>query len=103
MYDNLSDGRSIRSCNVIDDHNREGLLAEINFTIPAVTLTRYLDQLIEWRGKPQFIRSDNGPEFISQHYQQWAQRKGITLIDIQPGKPQQNAYIERFNRTMRDE
>lgn len=83
-HDNLEDGRSIRSCNVIDDHNREGLLAEINFSIPATTLTRYLDQLIEWRGKPQAIRSDNGPEFISHHYQQWAQKHDIKLLYIQP-------------------
>ena len=103
MHDNLNDGRSIRSCNVMDDHNREGLLAEINFSIPATTLTRYLDQLIEWRGAPQYIRSDNGPEFISEHYQQWAKRHGIELIYIQPGNPQQNAYIERFNQTMRYE
>ena len=102
-HDNLEDGRSIRSCNVIDDHNREGLLAEINFSIPATTLTRYLDQLIEWRGKPQAIRSDNGPEFLSHHYQQWAQKHDIKLLYIQPGNPQQNAYIERFNRTMRYE
>ena len=102
-HDNLEDGRSIRSCNVIDDHNREGLLAEINFSIPATTLTRYLDQLIQWRGKPKAIRSDNGPEFISHHYQQWAQKHGIKLLYIQPGNPQQNAYIERFNRTMRYE
>ena len=96
-HDNLEDGRSIRSCNVIDDHNREGLLAEINFSIPATTLTRYLDQLIEWRGKPQAIRSDNGPEFISHHYQQWAQKHDIKLLYIQPGNPQQNVSIWRLS------
>ena len=103
MHDQLHDGRSIRSFNVIDDHNREGLLAEINLSMPASTVTRYLDQLIEWRGLPKVIRSDNGPEFISEHYQQWAKSKGITLWYTQPGNPQQNAYVERFNRTMRYE
>jgi len=103
MHDQLVDGRSIRSFNVIDDHNREGLLAEINFSMPAQTVTRHLDQLIEWRGCPKVIRSDNGPEFISEHFKQWAQRKGITLWYTQPGNPQQNAYVERFNRTMRYE
>lgn len=103
MHDQLNDGRSIRSFNVIDDHNREGLLTEINFSMPATTVTRYLDQLIEWRGLPKVIRSDNGPEFISEHYKTWAQSKGITLWHTQPGNPQQNAYVERFNRTMRYE
>lgn len=103
MHDQLVDGRSIRTFNVIDDHNREGLLAEVAFSMPAQAVTHYLDRLFEWRGLPKVIRSDNGPEFISEHFQQWAKRKGIILWYIQPGNPQQNAYVERFNRTMRYE
>ena len=100
MHDQLADGRTIRTFNVLDDHNREGLLAEINFSMPAQAVTNYLDRLIEWRGLPKIIRSDNGPEFISTHFKCWAERLGIVLMYIQPGNPQQNAYVERFNRTM---
>lgn len=103
MHDQLGDGRTIRSFNVIDDHNREGLLAEGAFSMPAQAVTRYLDRLIQWRGLPKVIRADNGPEFISGHFKQWAKRKGITIWHTQPGNPQQNAYVERFNRTMRHE
>ena len=102
MHDQLADGRSIRILNVIDDFNREGLIAEADFSIPAAKLTRYLDWLFEWRGRPKVIRSDNGPEFISEHYQNWAKKHGITLWHTQPGNPQQNAFVERYNRTMRE-
>ena len=100
MHDQLADGRTIRTFNVLDDHNREALLAEINFSMPAQAVTNYLDRLIEWRGLPKIIHSDNGPEFISTHFKCWAERLGIVLMYIQPGNPQQNAYVERFNRTM---
>lgn len=103
MHDQLTDGRSVRVLNVCDDFNREGLIAEVDFSIPAKRLTRALDQLFEWRGQPQVIRSDNGPEFISDHYRNWAEQRGITLWYTQPGNPQQNAYVERYNRTMREE
>ena len=103
MHDNLSDGRAYRSLNVIDDFNRQMLCAEIDCSLPTMRVTRALDQVIEWRGKPAVIRSDNGPEYVSQEMHAWAKRKGIVLWFTQPGNPQQNAYIERFNRTMRDE
>lgn len=64
-------------------------------------MIRALEQILEWRGKPVAIRCDNGPEYISGALQQWAARKGIALHYIQPGNPQQNAYVERYNRTVR--
>lgn len=101
MHDRLVDGRAFRLFNVIDDFNREGLGIEVDFSLPALRVIRALDQIIEWRGKPGAIRCDNGPEFISQQLEDWAQERGIRLEYIQPGKPQQNAYVERYNRTVR--
>lgn len=101
MYDQLQDGRTIRLLNVLDDFNREGLAMEVDFSLPADRVVRTLNQIIEWRGKPKAIRCDNGPEYISKTLQIWAAKQGVTLEYIQPGKPQQNAYIERYNRTVR--
>jgi putative transposase len=101
MHDRLEDGRAFRLFNVIDDFNREGLAIEVDFSLPAERVVRALDQIIEWRGKPQAIRSDNGPEYISGVLQAWAKQRDIRLDYIQPGKPQQNAYVERYNRTVR--
>ena len=103
MHDQLSDGRSFRILNVIDDYNREALGIEIDFSLPSERVIRALKQIIEWRGRPLAIRCDNGPENISGAIQNWAQQTGIAFQYIQPGKPQQNAYIERFNRTVRYE
>jgi len=101
MHDQLSDGRSIRLLNVNDDFNRESLAIEIDFSLPAERVKRTLDRIIEWRGKPRSIRCDNGPEYVSQTLKSWAIKNKVELAYIQPGKPQQNAYIERFNRTVR--
>ena len=103
MSDSLSDGRSLRTFNVIDDYNREGLSIEVDLSLPGSRVTRSLDQVIEWRGKPAALRCDNGPEYLSNTLVQWANKKQITLLYIQPGKPTQNAYVERFNRTVRHE
>lgn len=101
MHDQLIDGRKIRLFNVIDDHNREALTIDIDFSMPTERVIRSLDQIIEWRGKPLSIRCDNGPEYISNKLKRWAEKNKIELKYIQPGNPQQNAYIERFNRTVR--
>ncbi len=101
MHDQLSDGRSYRLFNVIDDYKREGLAIEAGFSLPAVRVIRTLNQLLEWRKKPIAIRCDNGPEFISHEFTEWAKKHGIRIDYIQPGKPQQNAYIERHTRTIR--
>ena len=103
MSDTLTDGRSIRVFNVVDDYNREGLNIDVDLSMPAQRLIQSLERLIEWRGKPKAIRCDNGPEYISQALRDWAQAMDIKLMYIQPGKPTQNADIERFNRTVRQE
>ena len=103
MADQLADGRSIRTLNVLDDFNREGLAIEVDFSLPAERVVRALNQIIEWRGKPKAIRVDNGPEYISGTLMKWAEKRNVRLEYIQPGKPQQNAYIERYNRTVRGE
>ena len=87
--------------NVIDDYRREGLAIEVGFSLPAMRVIRTLNQLLEYREKPLVIRCDNGPEFISNEFVRWATEQGIRIAYIQPGKPQQNAYVERYNRTIR--
>jgi putative transposase len=99
--DALGDGRSFRLFNVLDDFNREGLAIEVDLSLPSVRVIRALEQVIEWRGKPAVIRCDNGPEYVSGALLNWAARQQIRIEYIQPGKPQQNAYVERFNRTVR--
>ena len=101
MHDALEDGRNFRLFNVIDDFNREGLGIEADFSLPGERVIRSLERIIEWRGKPKAIRCDNGPEYISSALVNWAEKQDIRLEYIQPGKPQQNAYIERYNRTVR--
>ena len=103
MADRLGDGRQFRLLNVLDDFNREGLGIEIDFSLPAERVVRALNRIIEWRGKPVAIRVDNGPEYVSSTLTIWAEKMGIALTYIQPGKPQQNAYVERYNRTVRHE
>ncbi len=103
MHDQLSDGRSLRLFNVIDDYSREALGIEIDFSLPSGRVIRALKQIIEWRGRPSIIRCDNGPENINGVVQNWASETGIAFQYIQPGKPQQNAYVERLNRTVRYE
>jgi putative transposase len=89
--------------NVLDDFNREGLGIEVDFSLPAERVIRSLDRIIAWRGKPGTIRVDNNPEHISEELMKWAEKQGVAIQHIQPGQPQQNAYIERCNRTVRHE
>ena len=103
MSDALADGRKIRTFNVIDDYNREGLAIDVDLSLPSARVIRALEQVIEWRGKPAAIRCDNGPELLSGPLIAWTNKNRITMLYIQPGKPTQNAYIERFNRTARHE
>ena len=103
MSDALWSGRRFRTFNVIDEFNREGLRIEVDTSLPALRVIRALSELVEVRGAPLTIRLDNGPEFIAQALADWAASRGIALRHIQPGKPTQNAYCERFNKTYRTE
>ncbi len=103
MADRLLNGSKLRTFNVIDDFGREALNITIDTSIRAQYVTRELDKLIEWRGKPERLRVDNGPEFIAQEMELWAERNGIVLTFIEKGRPMQNGLIERFNRTYREE
>jgi putative transposase len=103
MSDSLSTGRAIRTLNILDDYNREALWIEVDTSLPAERVVRVLENLLFWRAAPKQIRMDNGPELISQRLACWAKEKQIELLHIQPGKPAQNAYVERFNRTFREE
>jgi len=103
MHDTLCWGKPYRLLNIIEDYDREALKVEIDFSLGAERVRRALDQLFELYGTPSFIRSDNGPEFRDESLQNWIRSRGVTWEFIQPGKPAQNAYVERFNGTMRDE
>jgi len=103
MADALYSGRALRTLNVIDECNREALGIEVATSIPSVRVIRVLEQLIEMYGRPTALRLDNGSELTSTAFGEWFERLGIELRFIQPGKPDQNAFIERFNRSYRTE
>jgi putative transposase len=103
MSDALSDGRKFRVLNVIDDFNRESLAVEVDTSLPALRVIRALDEIVAKRGLPANIRSDNGPEFISNAVAIWCEKNKVSWQFIQPGKPTQNAFIERQNGSMRKE
>ena len=103
MSDSLQCGRRFRTFNVIDDFNREALAIEIDLNLPAPRVIRVLERIIAWRGIPQKLRMDNGPEFVSLALADWAEQQRVELEFIKPGKPTQNSYVERFNRTYRTE
>ena len=105
MSDSLTDGRKFRLFNVIDDFNRESLAVEADTSLPTARVIRVLERLAAERGFPKNIRCDNGPEFISHKLEQWCsdESRKINLQFIQPGRPMQNAYIERKNGSIRRE
>ena len=103
MSDVLMNGQRFRTFNVLDDFNREVLAIEVDTTLPAARVVRVLDRVVAWRGCPEKLRMDNGPEFASVALADWAEKHGVKLEFIQPGKPTQNSYVERFNRTFRHE
>ena len=101
MSDALTDGRKFRTFNLIDDFNREVLAIEADTSLPAKRVVRVLERVIWEKGKPESIRVDNGPEFIASLAEEWSKMHGIDFLYIQPGKPTQNAFVERFNKTYR--
>jgi putative transposase len=103
MRDTLYSGRVFRTLNVIDEANRGALGIDVAVSIPAARVIAFLSQMIDLHGRPQSIRCDNGSELTSQAFTDWCKEQDIELRFIQPGKPDQNAYIERFNRTYREE
>lgn len=103
MHDTLSNGVNFRTLNIIDDFNREALTIAMDTSLTCKRVIRELDQLIAWRGAPQKIRVDNGPEFIADALASWANNRKIEIKFIEKGKPYQNGYMERFNRSFREE
>ncbi len=103
MSDSLEDGRTLRVLNIIDDCNRECLCTQGSISYPTLRVLRRLEELKEEVGTPQYIRTDNGPEFISKAYINWCEKNDIQRVYSEPGKPMQNGYIERFNRTFRED
>ena len=103
MSDTLVNGRKFRTLNIIDDCNREALAIEIDTSLSARRVIRTLERVIDWRGRPQMIRVDNGPEYTSKDFEWWCGEQGIAIQFIQPGRPMQNGFIERFNGSYRKE
>lgn len=102
MSDALWNGRRFRTFNVVDDYNREVLMIEVDLSFPSQRVVRMLERIAEWRGLPQRLRFDNGPEFTGIAVAEWAEKNGVELEFIKPGRPMQNGFVERFNRTYRE-
>ena len=100
MADRLADGQQSRLLNVLDDLHSEDLGIKVELPRPAARVVRSLEQIIEWRGKPLANGVDTGREYVSSTLMTRASTQGIALTDLQSGKPQQDAYVERYNRTV---
>ena len=103
MHDRLYVGRRFRTFNILDEGVREALHIEIDTSLPGERVVRALNGVKEWRGLPAVIRCDNGPELVSSVLAEWCEEQGVELMFIEPGKPDQNGIVERFNRTHRSE
>ena len=101
--DVIAGGRTIRVLSVIDTFTRECLALAVDTSFASRRVTRVLDQIIGWRGLPQSIRCDNGPELTSRHFLAWFIERRIDLVHIQPGRPMQNGHVESFTGKLRDE
>jgi len=102
-HDAMASGRALRVLSVVDECTRECLTLEVDTSFASRRVTRALELILTEREKPLAIRCDNGPEFTSRHFLAWCIERGIQLVHIQPGKPQQNGYVESFNGKLRDE
>jgi putative transposase len=103
VFDRTAEGRAIKCLTIVDDASHEAIAVVAERAISGHLLTRMLDRLAWQRGLPQVIRTDNGKEFCGKAMLIWSQRRGVQLRQIEPGKPNQNAYIESFNGRFRDE
>jgi putative transposase len=103
VFDRIGSGRALKCLAIVDDASTEAVAVEPEHAISGAHVTRILDRLAITRGLPQVIRTDNGPEFTGRAMLTWAHQRGVTLRLIEPGKPNQNAYIESFNGRLRDE
>jgi len=103
MSDALWCGRRFRTFNLIDDYNREALTIDVDRSLPAGRVVRALDRAAAWRGYPKKLRVDNGPELTSVRLADWADDNDVELEFTEPGRPMQNGFVERFNRTYRTE
>lgn len=103
VSDQLANGRRLKCLTVADDFSHEAVFIGVDFSMSGQYVTRLLDQAARFRGYPQSVRTDNGPEFTSRAFLAWANARGIRHILIQPGRPMQNGYVESFNGKFRDE
>ena len=103
VTDALGSSRHMRILTVVDVFTRECLALETDTSIGSLRVIRVLEQIIAERGRPQRLRSDNGPEFTSRAYLAWALNQQIELVHIRPGKPIENAHVESFNGRLREE
>jgi putative transposase len=103
VHDAVEYGRTIRALSVVDVYTRECLALEVDTSFASRRMTRGLDAIVAERGELMAIRCDNGPELTSRYFLAWCVDRKIELLHIQPGKPMQNARVESFNGTVRDE
>ena len=103
MSDSLVHGRRFRTFNIIDDFNRKAIGVEAEFSFPAMGVVQVLKRAIGEHGRPERVRVDNGPEFLALDFTRWCGAQGIDIQYTQPGRPMQNGFIERFNRTYRQD
>jgi transposase InsO family protein len=103
VFDRVATGRTIKSLVIVDDATHECVAIVAEHSIGGTHLTRILDEVCAKRGKPAVIRTDNGPEFVGKAMLNWSFRMGVQPKLIEPGKPNQNAYVESFNGRLRDE
>jgi transposase InsO family protein len=103
VFDRTADGRVIKCLTIVDDATHEAVAIEVERAISGLMLTRVLDRLAQSRSLPKVIRTDNGKEFCGKAMVTWAHERGVALRLIEPGKPNQNAYVESFNGRLRDE
>lgn len=103
VHDSTWKGLRMRMLTIVDDHTRECLWIEVDGSISGHRVSRILDNLVDLRGRPGRIHTDNGPEFAGLALDRWSYMNGVEHTFIQPGKPQQNCYVESFNGKLRDE